>query len=557
MDARGSNGIDSLVLAAYQRQMCELEWSVSASREKAQELNAKLADVAEARSYFHELFARAPVGYLVHDRGGLISEMNRTAASLLGIKPEYAASLSVTQFVPPADAHLWFEHLSRTRTSGRASTELNIWNRNGRTTPVQIISSAIPRPLGRQPLAFRSVLVDITQRRLAEVALAETQQDYHRLIDTVEGIVWEADAHTLDVSFVSRYAERLLGYSVQDWTRPGFWQDRIYVDDRERVVTDLARAVAKGEQRVLEYRVLAADRRVVWLHDNVTTIERKGKLCLLGVAVDVTSRHQAEEELRQAHDLLEERVIERTAQLREKVADLEAFSYTLSHDMRSPIRAMQGYASVLERMAGDKLGPEGLDFLRRIMKSAERLDLLVRDVLNYSRVANAPVDLKPVPLDGLVDNIVNEYPVLASTRAQVEIQQPLPAVYGHEGFVGQALSNLLTNAVKFVPPDRTPHVRLWAEETHPSDTDVRRKGFGPARWVRIWVEDNGVGIAPQDQQRIFRIFERIYPSTKFEGTGIGLAIVQKAVERMGGRVGVQSAPGEGSKFWIELRQPQA
>ncbi len=189
-----------------------------------------------------------------------------------------------------------------------------------------------------------------------------------------------------------------------------------------------------------------------------------------------------------------------------------------------------------------------MDFLHRIMHSAERLDLLVQDVLNYSRVARAPVSLHRLPLDGVVDSILHDYPTLAPRKARIEVSQPLLPVYGHEAFVAQALSNLLTNAVKFMPPGRKPRVRLWTEPVQRADAS--------ADWVRICVQDNGVGIAQEDQHRIFHMFERIYPTDKYEGTGIGLAIVQKAVERMGGRVGLESAPGQGSRFWIELRQPQ-
>jgi len=220
--------------------------------------------------------------------------------------------------------------------------------------------------------------------------------------------------------------------------------------------------------------------------------------------------------------------------------------------MRAPIRAMRGYAELVEQMVGDKLGTKAPEFLRRIMSSAERLDLLVQDVLQFNRVSRAPVEMKPIALDPLVNNILHDYPALAPGRARIEVQQPLLPIRGHEAFVGQALLNLLTNAVKFVPRGRMPHVRLWTEEAQPKPVSNGGQQSEVRRWVRIWVEDNGLGISPQDQKRIFRMFERVYSPQEFEGTGIGLAIVQKAVERMGGQVGVESALGQGSRFWIEL-----
>jgi PAS domain S-box-containing protein len=542
------------LVAAYQHQICELELSITELRGQAHTLKANIEELSELQVHYQQLFNYAPTGYVLHDRTGKIRDINWAGARMFGLgKDERAYPGSVMQFVVREDIPVWMEHMRTCTQNRRATSELSISSREGRLRPIYLISEMDVQSGRRGGPLFRTILMDITQRRVAEAALAQTQLDYHQLIDTMEGIVWEANANTLQFTFVSRYAEKLLGYPVAEWSRPGFWYDRIYAADREQVANHVARAVANRQELLIEYRVRAADRRVVWLHDNVTTRQRNGQLRLLGVAIDVSERRKAEESLRQARDSLEQRVAERTTKLRETVADLEAFSYSLSHDMRSPLRAMQGYASLLEGLLGEKLGPEPLQFTRRIMRSAERLDALVQDVLNYGRIARAPLELKPLSLSNLVENILDDYPTLAKARSQIEIQQPLLPVCGHEAFAGQALSNLLTNAVKFVPLGRVPRVRLWTEETHRKGEAPQVDGAEGDKWVRIWVEDNGIGIGPEDQRRVFQIFERVHSAERYEGTGIGLAIVQKAVERMGGRVGVQSSLGHGTKFWIELR----
>jgi signal transduction histidine kinase len=172
------------------------------------------------------------------------------------------------------------------------------------------------------------------------------------------------------------------------------------------------------------------------------------------------------------------------------------------------------------------------------MAGAERLDRLIQDVLTFSRVARAPLEAKPVDLDALLDRILSEYPTLRAPDVELQIDKPLLPVCGQEVFLSQCVSNLLTNAIKFTRPGESPHVRVSTRST-------------PAG-VRLYVEDHGIGIAPEDQQRIFGIFQRVHSHESYEGTGIGLAIVQKAVERMGGRVGVESVPGKGSKFWLQL-----
>jgi len=265
------------------------------------------------------------------------------------------------------------------------------------------------------------------------------------------------------------------------------------------------------------------------------------------LAAEVAERREAEQALREARDRLEcqaaeleRRVAERTAKLQETVGDLESFSYSVAHDMRAPLRGMQGFARLLLEGHASQLSAEAHGYLERIASSACRMDMLIRDVLNYTRVLQTRTSLVPVDLNQLVNHLIATYPDWQPPSVEIRIQGPLPAVLAHEGFLTQCVSNLVGNAVKFVTPGTLPRIRIWAEVANPE--------------VMIWFEDNGIGIAPKDRDRIFRMFERLNPSDEYEGTGIGLTIVRKAVERMGGRVGFDSEPGKGSKFWLELKQ---
>ena len=538
---------DLRLISSYRDRIEELESALAKFRNHVEELNVSLVEQKEERNLFSVLFQNTPVAYIVHDRIGYISNLNRAAEALFGIRPGEEGKTSVAQFLRRENLVVWLRNLRQCAlTRQRTTFAVQMQNANGHPLDLEVTTVPSSDSFHHGGLCFFTQFSDMRQHRKTENNLANALRDYHRLINMIEGIVWEANSNKM-FTFVSSYAERLLGFPVREWTRPDFWRDRIFVQDRERVLTELDRALRERQELRIDYRMVAADRRLVWLHDCITVIERDAEPKLLGVAIDVTEQRNAEEQLRQAHFELEQRVAERTAELRHTVAELEAFSYSLSHDLRAPIRAMQGYAVLLRGMIGENAAPQAREFLDRIMQGSERLDLLVQDVLKYSRLSRTPIELKPISLEPLLKNILSDYPVLAAPKARVEIQQPLPAVYGHEAFVGQALSNLLTNAVKFVPKGKAAQVRLWAEETHREPDDH-------GGWVRIWVQDNGLGIAPEDQGRIFRIFERVYPKEQYEGTGMGLAIVQKAVERMGGRVGVQSSPGAGSKFWIELRQ---
>lgn len=535
LDPRWGSGLQ----ATYENQICELEGTITNLRERLRIANAVEGKLRESQFYLQELFEQSPVGHVVHDSTGLILDYNHAAARLLGLPFHPGSSISFIQCVARKDIPAWLNHIRRCRlTHQRVATELHVHGPD-RLIPAQILTVPTPTPPGEIGGRFHTIISDITQRLATEKALAQSQQDYRRLIDTVEGIVWEADAQTLEVEFVSRYAERLLGYPLADWSRPDFWTARIYVDDRERVANRIARAVASREDLRIDYRVQTASRQLLWLHDSIAVVERNGRLTLLGVAVDVTERRRTEEQLREANDQLELHVAERTAELRDSVQELEAFSYSISHDLRSPLRAMLGFAELALAEGGEQLSPRAKDFLQRVITSANRADRLVQDVLAYSRASRANIVLGAVNVEKLLRELIEQSPQFQPPGVEILIHGPLLPVLGHEAMLAQCLTNLLCNAIKFVSPQTTPRI------------DIRTEAHG--NWVRLWIQDNGIGIDPVNLGRIFNIFERVHSALQFEGTGIGLAIVRKGVERMGGNVGVESALGKGSRFWIQLK----
>lgn len=246
---------------------------------------------------------------------------------------------------------------------------------------------------------------------------------------------------------------------------------------------------------------------------------RESAIANRALLAEVAERRQAEE------------------QLRETVAELEAFSYSITHDLRAPLRAMQNFSKLLQEDYGSKLDETGEDFLRRIATSASRMDQLIQDVLVYSRVLRRDLKLEPVDVEKLLRGMFETYPEFQEPKTEVTIEGELPAVLGNEAALTQCFSNLVNNAVKFVPLNTKPRVRISAE----------RNGIA----VRFWIVDNGIGMDPKYSKTIFEMFQRL--STNYEGTGIGLAIVRKAAERMGGAVGVESEPGKGSRFWLDLK----
>jgi signal transduction histidine kinase len=234
---------------------------------------------------------------------------------------------------------------------------------------------------------------------------------------------------------------------------------------------------------------------------------------------------------------LESRVAERTAELQRMVQEMEAFSYSVSHDLRSPLRSLAGYSRALQEDHAAELSAGARLYLEKIARAAQRMDNLTQDVLAYTRATRCEMEISPVDLDSLLSEVIEQYPALGSSAEHIILHSPIGWVMGHVPSLIQCFSNLLGNAVKFVPPGRSPLV------------EVRTTRQGP--WSRISVKDNGTGIDPSQHERIFGMFERA-AEKNVPGTGIGLAIVKKAVERMGGTVGVISASGKGAEFWIRL-----
>lgn len=252
------------------------------------------------------------------------------------------------------------------------------------------------------------------------------------------------------------------------------------------------------------------------------------------VSVFVELHKQTEQISRLNHELKQ-----RLAALTEVNRELEAFNYSISHDLRAPLRSMSSFAQALLEEEALRLSPEGLDFARRITRSAKFMDTLLHDLLTYSRLTREEVPPALIHLEDAVNEVLALVESEVRSRSvQVEIVSPLASVFAHLPTVKQILVNLIGNSLKFVHPDRPLRLRISTTQQQ--------------KFVRLWVQDNGIGIASEHQEKIFGLFQRLHDSHTYPGTGIGLALVRKGAERMGGRAGVESLPGEGSRFWADL-----
>jgi len=232
-------------------------------------------------------------------------------------------------------------------------------------------------------------------------------------------------------------------------------------------------------------------------------------------------------------------VAQRTQHLEEAIKSMEMFTYSIAHDLRGPLRTIDGMIGVLLEGYRKHFDETAMDYARRIQDSAGKMEELIHGLLAYGRVAHSNTPVEKVSLEWTFEQVRAEVePEVRSKNGVIEITKPQADVVANPLLLRQVLTNLVSNGIKFVAPETPPHLRIWTE---PEKNNVR-----------IIVQDNGIGIEPQYQERIFGLFERLHGGNRYPGTGVGLAIVRKGLERMGGRVGVESESGKGSRFWLEL-----
>jgi PAS domain S-box-containing protein len=335
--------------------------------------------------------------------------------------------------------------------------------------------------------------------------------------------------------------EKVLGYTEEELK--GATPDRLVHPQDLPLIVERVRMLKKGlPVEYFELRFLHKDGTYRWIGWTAAPFPAEKLIYIFGR--NVTARREAEDKVMQLNGELEKRI----AALTEVNRELETFNYSISHDLRAPLRSMSGFAQALMDGQASKLGAQEADYVRRIANSARRMDMLLQDLLEYSRVSRASMPPTTVNLDGVVSEIVTlREREIEQAKARIEVKAPLGAVTAHMPTVQQILANLIDNGLKFVSKDITPQLRVWSETVaangHPSNHQ---------QFLRVWVEDNGIGIEKEFHEKIFGLFERLHPSHAFPGTGLGLAIVRKGVERMGGRVGLESQQNHGSRFWVEL-----
>ncbi len=482
------------------------------------------------------LLVESAKGYAIYmlDAEGRIATWSAEAERIKGYRAEEIIGKPFHTFFTPEDIQGGVpEQVLRTaREEGEARYEGWRVRKDGSRFCVEGVITAIRDESGALN-GYSNVAHDVTDRKWTEEALRQSETRFRTLSEGLPQLVWTS----LPDGRCDYLGPQWVRYTgIPEEEQLGFgWLAQVDPDDRERAAAAWKRAVETHTTLDVEFRIRGADGAHRWFKTRAMPLrDSEGRVVKwFGTNTDVDDQ-------KRTSGLLEAKVQERTAQLKASLSSVEELLYTIAHDLRAPNRHMQSFAQLLLLEHADRLDDTARDYLGRIGAAAARNDELIRDLLEYGRLSHEAVALAPVDLRQTVQAVLRAVAGEIQRRhAHVQFGQEWPRVLGNERLLEQVLTNFVSNALIYVPPDREPEIVISGESE------------GGKAVLRV--QDNGIGIPAEQIGRVFEPFIRLPNATHAPGTGMGLAIVKKAAERLNGAVGADSTLGKGSCFWLELQ----
>jgi PAS domain S-box-containing protein len=545
----------------------------------------------KSETMFGNTFEQAAVGIAHIALDGRWLRVNQKICEIVGYTREELLQKTFASITHPQDLQLDIRYV-RKMLSDKIKTysiEKRYICKNGRIIWVNLTVSLVRNSLGK-PDYFISVVEDISDRHQLKVSLERSLWRLSNLHQIERGIIEAREPQEIAHKAIANIEQFLTNQRISivtfDWEREtatvlatkgaakrsvkarsqtplNIWQKIINRVEQQNSVSQyqvvylsqlpqLSNAIpalkTSGLDCFLTFPLRAEDTLLgilkVWVVNPEAVVSEELDIVKeIGDSVAIAlQQSRLARKTRNYTQELETKVAQRTKQLEEINQELKAFTYTISHDLKAPLRAIQGFATALEEDYGEELDELGTEYTHRLITSAQYMDRLIQDLLVYSRLSRSEIRLSLIDLSTVIARAIAALETqIESTQAQIIVANSLGNIWGNETILIQVVSNLISNAIKFVDSDTTARVEIKSE--------IRRD------FIRLWIEDNGIGIKPEHQQRIFRVFERLHGNETYPGTGIGLAIASKGMMRLSGKIGVESDFTSGSRFWIEaLRQ---
>jgi PAS domain S-box-containing protein len=498
----------------------ELERRVA---ERTRDLAQALSRSAHAEERFRLIVETALDAVVTIDSTGIITEWSPRAEATFGWNREDAIGRNLADTIIPEryrDAHRsGLRHFLTTGEGPALNTrlELSALHRDGREFPIEL--AITPLRVG-DLLSFSAFVRDITDRKSTEQALVESQQHYRALAESLPHLVWTCrpDGYC---DYLSPQWVEYTGLPAAEQLGSG-WAEQLHPEDRERVQAEWAHATVSGDTYDLEFRIRRGNGAYRWFKTRAVPLrDAAGTIAKwFGSNTDIDDYKQALDDLRRSN------------------ADLEQFAYVASHDLQEPLRMVANYTELLAQRYRGQLDDKADKYIHYATDGARRMQQLVTDLLSYSRVGSQGGRMRPVDAGKVLQAAVESLgEAVGESRASIEVSGALPVVLADESQLFQLFQNLVANAIKF-RSDSSPRISVQA-------------AYRNSRWV-FALKDNGIGIDMRYADRIFQMFQRLHDKTRYAGSGIGLAIAKRIVERHGGQIWFESAGGAGTTFFFTM-----
>ncbi len=504
---------------------------------------------------YRRLFETAEDGILILDADtGRVSDVNPFLVELLGFPRDEMIGKTVGELSPFRDFESNQFKLEQLQRDGYARYEnLPLETRGGRHIAVEFVSNLYQA--GDMKL-IQCNIRDITERKRIEDALRASEERYRSLYDSIdEGfclieLLFDENGTPHDYLFL----ETNPAFEKQTGMRdaPGKRMREFFPDHDAYWFEMYGKVALSGEPVRFERKATAMNR---WFDVYAFRLGDSASRQVAVLFTNITERKAVQEKMSQLNVWLEERVNERTAELKTAIAELEAFSYSVSHDLRAPLRHITGFVNLLQKDAGPSLSEENSRHLTTISESAKRMGDLIDDLLDFSRIGRVAIQIADVNLDALVREVLGDFELEAKERKIAWEIQPLPNVCADRGLLRLVLVNLISNAVKFTSRCAEAKIEIGCGETvEGRGTKAESQTALPS--TVIFIRDNGAGFDPRYAHKLFGVFQRLHSAAEFEGTGIGLANVQRIIDRHGGCVRAEGEVGVGATFYFSIpKQP--
>jgi len=539
--------IDVLYNASVYRKGSGEVLGVFAAARDVTERNKAEAAQREGEALLQTTIKILPVGLWVFDADGKIVFSNDAAQQIwAGVR--YVGIAQLGEYKGwrlnsgiPMGTHDWAGARALEKGETSIGEEIEIECFDG--THKIILDSAVP--LRNSDGSIRGAVTinqDITARKRAEKALLDSEARYRRITEGLTDYQYSVrieNGRAVETT-QSPACAKVTGYTADEFAaNPYLWIQLVAPADRELVTKHVSQILAGKEIPPIEHRIVRKDGEPRWVSD--TTIlfkDASGKLLSYdGVIKDITEHKMAENKIQELNRDLEQRVVKRTAQLEAANKELEAFAYSVSHDLRTPLRAIDGFSNILQEDYAGKLGDEGKRLLNVVRDNSRNMAQLIDDILKFSRASRSEIAYAEIDMEGLAHEVYEELRPATEHGLKIEIGH-LPKAQGDRAMMRQVFVNLLSNAIKF---------------SHQKENSMIRVGAAVEGDETIYfVQDNGAGFDMQYADRLFGVFQRLHTTEEFEGTGIGLAIIKRIITRHGGRTWAEGKVNEGATIYFAL-----